>query len=280
MSEINDTKSEENKETQNLTNQNTQNSENIFGKKVLFLNPHSVIQKDLIEEIIKYEYEVYIVNDHRKAIRIIEKYNNSILFINIDSMLKEKEWEEYVRNIMSNPVTSKVMIGILSYNENPQLIEKYVMQLMVPCGYIVLKLGLAESLEIILKVLETAEAKGRRKFVRAKCADSLNVGFNAKIRGKIFEGSINDISSAGMCCTFNDPDLNFNKELPVGLYLRDIQLKLKGIIVMVEGKIVAVRKLDKIYYVIMFENIDMIKRNKIQLFIHNFLQEKLDSEFR
>lgn len=255
-----------------------QNNSSLYGKKIFFLNPHSVIQKDLVEEILKYEYEVYLLNDHRKTLRIIEKYNDSILFINIDSMLKEKEWEEYVKSIMSNPLTSKVMIGILSYNENHELIEKYVMQLMVPCGYIVLKIGLAESLKIILKVLETAEAKGRRKFVRAKCDNTPNISFNVKLTGEILNGKINDISSAGMSCYF---DNNTMRELPINTHMPDIQLRLKGIIVMIAGKIVATRKVDNItYYVIMFENVDTVKRTRLQLFIHNFLQEELEAEFK
>ncbi|MBN2546402.1 MAG: PilZ domain-containing protein [Spirochaetes bacterium] len=252
---------------------------NNLGKKIIFLYPHSVIQKDLIKEIIKYEYEVYVFNDHEKVLKILDKYTDSILFINIDSNLKESEWEIYIRHIMQNPKTADVKTGILSYNENQALIEKYVMGMSVACGYIVLKIGLNESLKIILKVLEASEAKGRRQFVRAKCTNKTNITFNVKVSDKVLTGNIYDISSIGMACTFNE---SYLKEIPVNSYFQDIQLRLKGTLIMLSGKVVGVRKQEEDYYIIMFDNIfkDEMKRNKIQTFIHNYLQEELANEFK
>lgn len=252
---------------------------NNLGKKVIFLYPHSVIQKELIKEIVKYEYEVYVFHDHEKTLKILEKYPDSILFINIDSSLKESEWEIYIRHLMQNPGTSSVKVGILSYNENQNLIEKYVMGMSVACGYIVLKIGLNESLKIILKVLEASEAKGRRQFVRVKCTSKTNITFNVKIGDKVLIGNIYDISSIGMACSFNDPNL---KEIPINSYFNDIQLRLKGTLIMLSGKVVGVRKQENDYYIIMFDNIfkDEVKRNKIQTFIHTFLQEELANEFK
>ncbi len=52
---------------------------NELGKKVIFLYPQSVIQEKLVTEIMKNEYEVYLLHDHEKNLRLIKKYNNSIL---------------------------------------------------------------------------------------------------------------------------------------------------------------------------------------------------------
>ena len=69
---------------------------------------------------------------------------------------------------MASPDTGSVQIGILSYNEDRELAEKYLMDIGVQCGFIKLKLGLQESIAIILKTLEATEARGNRKYVRAK----------------------------------------------------------------------------------------------------------------
>lgn len=72
-----------------------QKRENL-GKKVFFLYPHSVIQKDLVQLIAHYEYEVYLVNDHMKLKKLLREIGEAIVFINIDERLSTDEWEEYI----------------------------------------------------------------------------------------------------------------------------------------------------------------------------------------
>lgn len=45
-----------------------------LGKKVFFVYPHSVIQNELIQDLIDREYEVYFINDHNKIQSICEYY--------------------------------------------------------------------------------------------------------------------------------------------------------------------------------------------------------------
>ncbi len=242
-----------------------------FGKKVIFLYPQSVIQEKLVTEIIKNEYEVYLLHDHAMNIRFIQKYNNSILFINIDDGLKEPEWEKYIKDIMNNENTKDVHIGILSYDENKELAQKYLMDIGVSCGFIKLKIGLKESTEIILKTLEVNEAKGQRKYVRVSCKEYKNASFNAKIEGDVHSGYITDISSVGMAITFDNA-----VSLKVKTLLSDIQLRLRGIICMVTGVVIAIRKGDTNTYVIMFvKNMNAETKNKIYNFIYSILQESI-----
>ncbi|HUV08292.1 MAG TPA: PilZ domain-containing protein [Spirochaetia bacterium] len=243
-----------------------------LGKKVFFIYPHSVIQKKLISNIIEHEYEVYLLEDHRKALRVLEVYNDSILFVNIDKGLREKEWEKYVRGIMSSEATKNARIGIVTYDENKALAEKYLMELMVPCGFIRLKIGVEESTRIILKTLEANEAKGRRRFVRAVCRGSNRATFNIKIRNKIITGLIIDISSAGMACSF-DGEIN----LKVGTPFNDLQLRLKGSLCRLSGRVAGFIEADTQHYVIMFdENLDQHTRAKIRSFIFSVLHEEIN----
>ena len=120
----------------------------------LFLYPHSVIQETMLQVLITAEIEVALVSDHKKALRVIGKYPDSVLLVNIDEGLSEEEWERYITQIMKLDATKNVKIGVLTYNENADLAQKYLINIGVQCGYIVLKLGLKESAAILLKTLE------------------------------------------------------------------------------------------------------------------------------
>ena len=117
-------------------------SETTDGRKVFFLYPQSVIQEELISFLLKNEYEVYFLKDHRKATRIFKRFNNSICFINIEEGLKEADWIEYIESLKSDPDINGLQLGILSYNNDPALMQKYLMDIGVECGFIQLKLGL------------------------------------------------------------------------------------------------------------------------------------------
>ncbi|HEB10404.1 MAG TPA: PilZ domain-containing protein [Spirochaetales bacterium] len=225
--------------------------------------------EQLVHALVRHEFELYLLMDHNQAIRILKKFPDSILFINIDEGLKEPEWEDYVRNLMSSPDTKEVRIGILSYNEDRALAEKYLMELAVPCGFIGLKLGLMESTQIILKTLATNEARGRRKHVRATCKDPNQATFNVKVDNKVRDGNIVDISAAGMACTFKE---DFQPK--VGTHFTDIQLRLQGKLCMVAGRVAGFHREQKNHYVFMFDP-DMTDSTKDKIYscIHRTLQD-------
>lgn len=244
-----------------------------FGRKVFFLYPPSVVQDELIQEIFNNEFEVYILKDHRKVAYLLKNNPNAILFINIDAEMKEEEWEQFIRTILSSPETSSIQIGILSYNEDKELAQKYLMDIGVQCGFIKLKIGLQESIKIILKTLEATEAKGNRKFVRAKCDNKSYASFNIKIGSGIEQGTIKDISSVGMACYFDN-----KVEITINTYLKDVQLRLKGALIMVSGAILGNYEEDKKTYILMFDKETIVKmRSKLQNLIYKCLQDNMDS---
>lgn len=244
-----------------------------LGKKVFFIYPHSVIQNQLIQDLIDREYEVYFINDYSKVESICEYYTSPILFINIDEGLEESKWEKLIRDLTQKTSTEHAMIGILTYNENNQLAQKYLMDIMVPCGFIKLKLGLNDSTKIIIKTLDANEVKGKRKFVRAKCNVD-DASLNVLFKGSQCNGHIVDISSVGMAITF-DTSVNIEKNT----YLKDIQLKLRGILLMVSAVIIGYRTIenDKTVYVLLFDQLvsNQIK-SKLRSFINRTLQHDME----
>ena len=246
--------------------------ESLNGKKVFFLYPQSVIQEELISVLLRNEYEVYFLNDHLKANRIFKRFSNSICFSNIDNGLKEPEWEDFIGKIRADPEIKGIQIGILSYNNDVKLMQKYLMDIGVECGFVQLKLGIKQSTNIILKVLEASEAKGRRKFVRANCENDSRAVLNFSHKDSFFEGKIIDISSVGLACEFNQTISIDNKTI-----LHKIQLNLRGSLIQVDGIILSRRFDNKRILVIVFnprpkEN----ELDKIHIFIHKTLQKNID----
>jgi hypothetical protein len=242
-----------------------------WGRKVFFLHPHSVLSEALFLEILGHEYEVYVLKDREAAVTAARAFPGSIFFVNIDEGLSGPEWETWVRGLLSDPRTAETKIGILSYNADSGLAERYLMDLSVACGFIQLKQGLQESKKIILKTLEANEARGRRRYVRARCLDPGKTTFNVMFLKKLATGTIFDISSAGM--TFR-----FSQHVPLkpNMALEDIQLKLKGILCRVSGVFVGTTKGDVPRNLLMFDQpVDDASRARIHRFIFVSLQEEM-----
>ncbi len=245
------------------------------GKKVFFLYPHSVIQKELIQLIARYEFEVYLVNDHIRLAALLREYPESIVFINVDERLNTNQWEYYIRKLRENPGTQQVQFGILTYNEDKEVARHFLMDVMVQAGYIQLKLGLSESARIILKTLNANEAKGRRKFVRVQLPEKSGVNFNIKEGEAYKTGTISDISSGGMACYFDNGETGFvSKDLP------DIQLNLRGKVVKVSGKMAGSREEgERKVYIILFERFrNEMDRLNLANFINRTLQIQMDKK--
>lgn len=248
------------------------------GKKVFILHPPSVIQDDMIRILIRNEFEVYLLHNHQKAARLVKKYRSPILYINIDKNLSGKEWEEYIRLLMDGEETKDVQIGIITYNEDKELARKYLMDLGVPCGFVRLKLGLEESAKIILKTLIAVEARGKRRHVRAPCADRQLASFNVRYKDTLYAGNILDISIAGMACTF---DRDVPHTLSQGERLDDIQLKLRGQLTKIAGRMAGKRSIDegKTIHVILFDEETVShEKHKIHEFIRKELQDEIEQQ--
>jgi hypothetical protein len=251
--------------TGNSTDDSTTSAE---GRKVFLLYPHSVIHEEMMDNLIMNGFEAYTLWEHKRAIKILEEFPDSIMFINIDEGMPENEWEAYIKGIQENPKTKKTRMGILSYNQDKKLMEKYLMKLALPCGYIQLKLGIQESTKIILNALQANEAKGRRKFIRVFCPEDVNTVINFRIEEKIYQGKILDISSAGVAAKFQ----RF-PSFPANTLLRDVQLKLRGSLIMTEVVLMGKRSDNINVWIFVFKPSSMNHDGK--MVIHHFIKQNL-----
>lgn len=244
------------------------------GRPVFFLYPPSVLQEQLVSIVVQAEYEVYLLKDHTRARKLLSQYRDAILFVNIDERIRDGDWPDWVRQLMQDPQTSSVRVGVLSYNSDPDLARHYLIELAVPCGFIRLKLGLKESAKILLKVLEANEARGKRKHVRAAIPHNAKVSFNVRSGRELYRGRIRDISVVGMACYFD-----VSVPLSAGDDVDDLQLNLRGKHISLSGSIAGVRRTESgPLYVIMFGgSLDSDVRRRLHLFIHETLQSAMDA---
>ena len=246
-----------------------------LGKKVFFLYPHPVL-KDVTEELARREFEIYLVNDHAKLAKALVGMPDSIIFVNIDDGMDEERWEVYIKDLRADPRTSTVGIGILTMNEDRELTKKYLMDIQVPCGFVVVKIGAAKTIEILDKTLEANEARGRRRFVRAACIPGAAQCF-VTLDGKQLRGSLSDLSSAGLAMSFDEAT-----ELRPGTVLRGLQLTIKGSHVVVDGFVAAKREdPESQTHIIMFDpaSLDETKRDKLRGLVSRLNQLSLDRLF-
>ncbi|MFP3090171.1 PilZ domain-containing protein [Treponema sp. TIM-1] len=212
-------------------------------------------------------FEVYTLHDHQRARLLLSHFAGSILFINIDQGLSEKDWEAYIRDIQKDPVAKESRLGILSYNTDQKLMQKYLMDLAIPCGYVQLKLGLQASTEILLAALQANEAKGRRKCIRAFCEDDEYATMNYKDPDQMYYGKLLDISSAGVAVKFERP-----LPMPANFVMRGIQLKLRSALIMTDGVLMGLRRGDPHIRVILF-NQRMSQKDKLA--IHHYIKQRI-----
>lgn len=256
-------------------------NKDLFGKKVFFLNPPGVLG-DVAASLAEAEFEVYLTKDHQKLARYLSKEPDCLVFINIDEGNDEAVWRRWIESIRQSERQSeragempkKVSFGIITMLDDEEKKAYYLMDAAVECGFIVIKLGLAKTTEIILKMLEANEAKGRRRYVRASGSPDSSE-FSCKTEEALYRGWIRDISSVGMSVFFTG---GFSPK--VGTRLKDLQLILKGVRIMLNGVVIGSHITPGVgqISVLMFEpaSLNEDKKSKLRTYIHKTLQANMD----
>ena len=244
------------------------------GRQVVFVRPHSVVQNELLAELIRNEYAVAVLNDHTRVRDLFRTYPDCIAFLNIDEGYSEPEWTALVKEV-GDGAFAQVRLGILSYNSDPELSRKYLLELMVPCGFIKLSLDLAESTKTVLRVLDANEAKGRRQFIRVLCAKG-SASLNVVLEGRSVTGTVIDLSSVGMACRFED-----DPDLVARTLVKGIQLRLKGVLCQVSAVVMGSRAGEegRTVYIVLFDpKTQEETRERIRGFLRKTLQFQLEAD--
>lgn len=248
-------------------------STEITGKKIFFLYPTGSMQNQIVTELVQQEFEVYVVKDHSRLFKVLKKYPDSIVYVNIDEGMPQHEWERWIAGTMNS--IKEVKFGIFSSTSDEKVREKYLKNIKVTCGFIGLKVDMSKSVSKLLEVLNVLNVKGRRKYLRASTERETTATINMPVRGDFVKGAIRDISVVGISCVFeHDPGLKKNE------LVKDIQLKLQSMLLKVEAVIFGSREeAGQTIYVLLFtQRIDPDIRVKIRKYVQHNLQQKMNSE--
>jgi hypothetical protein len=245
----------------------------VIERKIFFLNTSPFFQNEIGGELIHQEFEIYYTNEYANLKRALKKFPGSIVFVNIDSLLPEKEWELWIRRTMTDPSMASTKFGILADLYNEQQEQKYTEVLRLPCGYtVVSKSDPQKTLRQLNSLLVTMEARGRRKYLRATSESDTQMTINIPHEGFYLKGVIKDISSVGISCSFQkDPEFDKNT------LCKDMQIKLQTAILKTEGIVFGSRMdgLSKIYVFLFTQRVTPETRARIRVFVRQILQERM-----
>jgi hypothetical protein len=252
---------------------NIEERKHAFGRKVFFLNPAPVIG-DVATALAEAEFEVYTTREHEKLARFLRKEPECLTFVNIDEGDHEGVWRAWIKSIKEDAESKAASVGVVTMMDDEDKRAFYLMDLGIECGFIVVKIGVAKTTEILLRMLEANEARGRRRFVRAACAPDSSE-FACSMEAGMARGWIKDMSSVGMSAVFTG-----DTTPKAGTRMKDLQLNLKGTRVLLHGVVVGAHEAPGVgtLAVVMFEpsSVNDDKRAKLRAFIRRTLQTTMD----
>jgi len=250
------------------------NNTDLVGKKIFFLHPTVSVQNRVITELVQQEYEIYVAKDKDKLKKALSKYPDSIVFIDINEQMAEGEWDIWITGIMEAPDTKNISIGVVTTNDDEQIMRKFLLALKVPCGYTVVSHDTQKTITQLITILQTANAKGRRKYIRAIMErGETNATINLPVNGTFINGIIKDISVVGISCT-----LDGNPEISKNSLFKNIQIRLQTNLLKVEGILFGsrVEGMNTIYVILFTQRIDPDVRTKIRTYMQHTMQQKMD----
>jgi hypothetical protein len=247
-----------------------------LGRRVFFVAPPSVVQDQLIDLLIQGEFEVSIVKNPQALFTLVDQFPYGIFFLNTEAPLVDKysSWDTVIDEMRRLNPQGTIRIGVMGYNTTPEMAQHFLIDKEVECGYIQLKLGLAQTAKILLKTLEINEARGRRKFIRVPGIPGKN-SLSIRTAHRLLDGTLMDISTAGMAVILNDQ----SKLLSSDESLDDIQMRLWGSLFSVKAKLMGKRLVQGkgMVHVLLFDPpIDGPAKLKLHSYIKRVIQQETD----
>ena len=176
----------------------------VAGRKVFFVNPPLYVENYLHLELKQHEYEVYIISDYKYTKAALRHFPDALCFIFIDDEMSYDEWFNFIQSFQKDEKLKTIFVGLMSAVITKQQHERFLMNLSLPGGFIMLTEFKGSALiEKIVGILDLNGAKGRRKYLRWDCSSSdtpIN-GYFAN-GSQLLQVSIVNISSVGFVCYY------------------------------------------------------------------------------
>lgn len=247
----------------------------IFGRKVFFINPPFVVEKHIIEWLKELEYDIYIIKNYQHAKAVLRRYENAICFINIDEGLSLKGWFNFIKSFETDLGLNSVFLGIMSARVGTTEVNKFIMNLKLPGGYVSLNVLAEELMEKFHGILQINGAKGRRKYLRLDCDTLDSVNGYVAFGNKLYSMNVENISSIGIACSF-DRDISF--VFARNSILNNVSLSLGRWSVITQCVVYEVKTLNNknIAILLFIKETPKEIKNSIRNFIYDVMTKRLD----
>ena len=251
----------------------------IYGRKVFFINPSVTFEQTVIERLRLMEYEVYAIDDYRKAKPLLRKNADSICFCITESQLTLKGWHNFIKSFEEENVFSPLDMGVLLQALPDEKKANFIADLQLDAGILMQNQDSETLFHEIVRALDAKGAKGLRKYVRADCLNEPQADLLWLKDNRMFKLKIIDISSVGIAAKLSPGQAN---AVFINQILEGVTLNLKNTQVNVDIKISAIKSAgDFLLVVIMFtQSTTPDSINKIRGYIAENLQEKIRSSIR
>ncbi len=251
----------------------------IYGRKVFFLTPTTSFESLYLERLRNMEYEVYVINDYRKAKPLLRKNPDSICFCVVGSQLTLKGWHNFIKSFADESVFRPLDLGIILPVLAEDKLSNFCAGLQYDAGLFTLDGKAEELFRAIVKSLDSLGAKGLRKYVRANCLNENQADLIFMKDNRMFKLKIIDISSVGMAAKLSVKQANI---ISVNQIINKVTLNLRNINIVVDIQVTTIKAAgDFLLVIIMFaDTVQPDAINKIRTYISDNLKETLRSSIK
>ena len=141
----------------------------IYGRKVFFINPSMNFESSVIDRLRLMEYEVYSIDDYRKAKPLLRKNSDSICFCIIESQLSLKGWHNFIKSFETENIFKPLDMGVIMPTLPEEKKANFIAGLQLDAGVLMQNQDQETLFHEIVKSMDAMNAKGMRKYVRANC---------------------------------------------------------------------------------------------------------------
>ncbi len=194
----------------------------VYGRKIFFCNPSLFIENTIVEALRHDDFEVYVINNYNCAKTLLMQYPDSMCYFDIDSELTFSGWFNFLKGF-SDKSLNTIYLGIISETAKKQDMEKFLMNLRLPGGFININSKPEKLIHQFTEILELNGAKGRRKYIRLDTSDMDDVKGYISYSNKLYNIKIKDISVAGFACTYRK---ELSKLFVKNLHLQNINISI------------------------------------------------------
>lgn len=248
----------------------------IFGRKVFFINPPFMIEKKIAEMLKEQEYEVYLIKNYRDAKSVLRYFENAMCFINIDDDLSLKGWYNFIKSFEDDPQLKSIFFGIMALRTPEATVQKFIINLKLPGGYVPLGLETEEVFKRLDGILQLNGAKGERKYLSLSCNNVEALTGYISYGSKLYAMNFENISSIGITCSLPD---ELARVLAKNTVLDNVSLSLGRWSVITKCVVLSLNTLnDKVIAILIFTRDTPTEvRSSIRKFIYEVLNKHLNS---